>query len=190
MSPTTPGANPRGKKSERPGNGPGGGRFRFGSPIAYVLLLLLGFFLFRSVFSEAGVQKVPYSRFLEAVRSDKFSRVVVSNDWVKGYLAAPAEPTNRANNPAPRDGVSRLPWLANRIPQDQELVRLLDSKNVEYEAQPSSAFSDLLWILAAPHRPGPLVLELHGPADGREHGAGPTGDHDLRQDARADSLRV
>jgi cell division protease FtsH len=175
MSQTTPGANPRGKKTERPGSGPGGGRFRFGSPLAYVLLLLLGFFLFRSVFSEAGVQKVPYSQFLEAVRADKFSRVVVSNDWVKGYLSAPAEPSNAARNPAPRDGLSRLPWLANRIPQDQELLKLLESKNLEYEAQPSSAFSDLLWIWLLPIGLGLLFWSFMLRRMGGNMGQGPPG---------------
>ena len=57
MKPNAAPPNPRGKKAEKP-TGPnlGGGRpFRWGSPLAYVILLVLGFLLFRNVFQDAGV---------------------------------------------------------------------------------------------------------------------------------------
>ena len=62
-----PGLNPRGAKHERP---PGlGSRLpKLGSPIGYVILLILGFMLFRNVFQGAGVRKVSYSDFKEGVR--------------------------------------------------------------------------------------------------------------------------
>jgi ATP-dependent Zn protease len=71
--------NPRGKKLDKPGGlGP-----RFGSPLIYVLLLLVGFLLLRSLFQDAGFQRVPYSRLVERIKSDGCAKVVLSNDWVK-----------------------------------------------------------------------------------------------------------
>src|SRR5438045_9731471 len=76
--------NPRGKKLDKPpGSGP-----RFGSPLVYVLLLLVGFLLLRSLFQDAGFQRVPYSRLLERVQSDGCQKVVLSNEWVKCYPKA------------------------------------------------------------------------------------------------------
>src|SRR5438270_12786390 len=73
--------NPRGKKLDKqPGSGP-----RFGSPLIYVLLLLVGLLLLRSLFQDAGFQRVPYSRLLERVQNDGGQKVVLSNDWVKCY---------------------------------------------------------------------------------------------------------
>ncbi|HCF58317.1 MAG TPA: cell division protein FtsH, partial [Myxococcales bacterium] len=177
MADTSPG-NPRGKKSERPSSTPpsGGGsapKPRLGSPLAYLLLILLGFFLFRSVFSEAGVQKVPYSRFKQAVQEDRFSRVVISNDWVKGYLVA--SETEGAGQPANPN--ARLPWMANRIPGDneQELVALLESKNITYEAQPRSGFSDLFWIWVLPIGVALLLWGFMFRRAGSPTGQGPPG---------------
>jgi cell division protease FtsH len=69
--------NPRGRKLDKqPGSGP-----RFGSPLIYVLLLLVGFLLLRSLFQDAGFQRVPYSRLLERVQSDGCQKVVLSNEW-------------------------------------------------------------------------------------------------------------
>ena len=56
--------NPRGKKIDKPsGTGP-----RFGSPLIYVLLLLVGFLLLRSLFQDAGFQRVE----LDSVRRFQF----------------------------------------------------------------------------------------------------------------------
>ncbi|HEX8538456.1 MAG TPA: ATP-dependent metallopeptidase FtsH/Yme1/Tma family protein, partial [Cystobacter sp.] len=80
-----PGGTPRGKKQDKsPAPSPKG--FRFGSPLGYILLLVLGFMLFRNVFQDAGVQRVTYSRFRESLTEGKFSRVQLSPEWVKGYL--------------------------------------------------------------------------------------------------------
>jgi len=73
--------NPRGKKLDKqPGSGP-----RFGSPLVYVLLLLVGFLLLRS-FSRTRIPAgCRISRLLDASRSDGCQKVVLSNDWVKCY---------------------------------------------------------------------------------------------------------
>src|SRR5215470_9961946 len=75
------GLNPRGRKHEKPG----GSRFRFGSPLIYLGLVVLGLFLFRNVFQEAGYLRVPYSEFKQAVREGRFKRVQVGPDVLRGY---------------------------------------------------------------------------------------------------------
>ncbi|HET9156687.1 MAG TPA: hypothetical protein VFN91_08480, partial [Myxococcaceae bacterium] len=56
------GVNPRGRKHEKPG----GSRFKIGSPLLYLGLVLLGLLLFRNVFQEAGYARVSYSEFKKA----------------------------------------------------------------------------------------------------------------------------
>jgi len=116
--------NPRGKKLDKqPGSGP-----RFGSPLIYVLLLLVGFLLLRSLFQDAGFQRVPYSRLLERVQSDGCQKVVLSNEWVKCY-------------PKGGEGASKgeLPWFAVRVAGDTTLVKTLQDKHIEYDASPRAA---------------------------------------------------
>src|SRR5882762_6227642 len=94
--------NPRGKKLDKqPGSGP-----RFGWPLIYVLLLLVGFLLLRSLFQDAGFQRVHYSRLLEREQNDGCQKVVLSNDWVKCY-------------PKAGEGAKgELPWFAVRVSGD------------------------------------------------------------------------
>jgi cell division protease FtsH len=125
--------NPRGKKLDKqPGSGP-----RFGSPLVYVLLLLVGFLLLRSLFQDAGFQRVPYSRLLERVQSDGCQKVVLSNEWVKCY---------------PKAGESKgeLPWFAVRVAGDTTLVKTLQDKRIEYDAVSESGMSDMIWMLIVP----------------------------------------
>ncbi|MFN2548464.1 MAG: ATP-dependent zinc metalloprotease FtsH [Myxococcales bacterium] len=127
--------NPRGKKIDKqPGSGP-----RFGSPLIYVLLLLVGFLLLRSLFQDAGFQRVPYSRLLERIKSDGCQKVVLSNEWVKCY-------------PKPVEGQPKgeLPWFSVRVSGDTQLVPLLESKHLEYDAVSESGMSDMIWMLIVP----------------------------------------
>ncbi len=149
MKPKIPSSlNPRGKKFEKGSSGQNS-LFRLGSPLAYIVLLLVGFLLFRTVFQDAGVRKVAYSQFKEAVEKGQFERVQLANDWVKGFL-----PENTAAAPAQTKGVrsepATTPWLANRVAGDTDLVKLLDQKHVPYEAVPSSAFGEAFWIWLVP----------------------------------------
>jgi cell division protease FtsH len=43
-----------------------------------------------------------------------------------------------------------LPWFAVRVPGDTQLVPLLESKHIEYEAVTESSTMDLIWMLAVP----------------------------------------
>ncbi len=150
MSQNTPSANPRGKKPEKPQPKTPKG-FKFGSPLGYILLIALGFLLFRNVFEDVGVRRVSYSQFKEAVGKGQFARVQITPDSVKGFLppgtAVAAPEDNFRTEPA------QLPWMAHRIPGEagtQELIDLLESNNVEYEAVPDSGLSELLWIWLVP----------------------------------------
>jgi cell division protease FtsH len=126
--------NPRGKKIEKqPGSGP-----RFGSPLVYVLLLLVGFLLLRSLFQDAGFQRVPYSRLVERVQSDGCQKVVLSNDWVKCYPKGP------------EGSKSDLPWFAVRVSGDTGLVKLLQDKHIEYDAVSENGMSEMIWMLIVP----------------------------------------
>src|ERR1700694_4335011 len=112
--------NPRGKKLAKPGClGP-----RFGSPLVYVLLLLVGFLFLRTLFQDAGFQRVPYSRLVERIKSDGCSKGAISNDWVKWY-PKPHGPPSEARD---------LPWFAVRVSGDTALLPLLQQKGVETEA--------------------------------------------------------
>ena len=48
-------------------------------------LVVVGFLLLRSLFQDAGFQRVPYSRLVERIQSDGCQKVVLSNEWVKCY---------------------------------------------------------------------------------------------------------
>ncbi len=149
-----PGIDPRGKKHEKPTPPKPG--FRFGSPLGYVLLLVLGFMLFRNVFQDAGVRRVSYSQFREAVQQGQFSRVQVATDWVKGFRKedAPAAPEGQPKDTAGlgtlRGEPSALPWLAYRVPDDEQLIPLLEQQGIQYEAVPQSGFGEVLWLLLLP----------------------------------------
>src|SRR5207302_1017297 len=128
--------SPRGKKPDKQGQtGP-----RFGSPLAYVLLVLVAFLLLRTLFQDAGFQRVPYSRLVERIRSDGCAKVILSQDWVKCYAKPGTDTPAR----------SELPWFAVRVPGDTTLVPLLEQKHLEYEAVTESSTMDLIWMLAVP----------------------------------------
>ena len=128
--------NPRGKKIDKQsGTGP-----RFGSPLAYVLLVLVAFLLLRTLFQDAGFQRVPYSRLVDRIQSDGCQKVVLSQDWVKCY------PKGAEGSPSRGE----LPWFAVRVQGDQTLVPLLESKHIEYEAVAESSTTDMIWMLAVP----------------------------------------
>ncbi|MFL5311018.1 MAG: ATP-dependent metallopeptidase FtsH/Yme1/Tma family protein, partial [Myxococcales bacterium] len=128
--------NPRGKKIDKQGGtGP-----RFGSPLAYVLLVLVAFLLLRTLFQDAGFQRVPYSRLLDRIQSDGCAKVVLSQDWVKCYPKGAEGSASRGE----------LPWFAVRVQGDTTLIPLLESKHIEYEAVAESSTTDMIWMLAVP----------------------------------------
>jgi len=124
---------------------------RLGSPLGYVLLLVLGFILFRNVFQDAGVRRVTYSEFKKQLSGGGFSRVQLAPDWVKGFLPenTVAAPPGNAGGVRARE-LANLPWMAYRVQGDGELIRLLDQKGLAYEALPQSGFAEAIWIWLVP----------------------------------------
>lgn len=146
---TQPGENPGGKK--QPG-GSGSQRFRLGSPLGIILLLLLAFFLFRGFFENVGVTRVPYSQFVDAVDKGQFKRVVIGDHWVKGYSGQEgAGAKTEGERPRLGAGGGAQPWMATLVPgTEEQLVGKLQSQGIEYEAVRSSGFGDLLLIWVVP----------------------------------------
>ena len=133
------GLNPRGRKHEKPG----GSRFRLGSPLIYLGLVLLGLLLFRNMFQEAGYLRVPYSEFKQAIRDGRFKRVQIGPDALRGYTTESTGQPMRSNDPV------TAPWISNRV-EDPELTRLLEAKKIEYEAIPGSGLGEAFWIWGLP----------------------------------------
>jgi cell division protease FtsH len=132
------GVNPRGRKHDKPG----GPRFRLGSPLIYLALLIVGLLLFRNVFQEAGYVRVPYSEFKQAIRDGRFKRVQIAADSLRGFTTErPVLP--RSTDPA------AAPWATNRV-EDPELTRLLEQKQVQFEAIPSSGLGEAFWVFGLP----------------------------------------
>ena len=153
------GLNPRGRKHDKKPEKSAPFRFPMGSPLGFVLLVFLGFLFFRNAFQDVGTRRVTYSEFKDAVRKGQFARVQISSDSVKGFLkdntlAAPS------GEQTPKSQPSSLPWLAHRVPGDDELVKLLDQQRVDYEAVPSSAFRDALWVWLLPTALAAVFLGL------------------------------
>ncbi len=121
-----------------------------GSPLGYLLILVLGFLIFRSLFQDTGTRKVGYSEFKDAVRAGEFARVQLAADWVKGFLpqgtvvVAPDAKKGVVTEAMP------LPWMAVRVQGDAELVKLLDEKKVTYEAVAQSGLGDVFWVWLVP----------------------------------------
>ncbi|MHB8417224.1 MAG: ATP-dependent zinc metalloprotease FtsH [Myxococcales bacterium] len=138
-----PGLNPRGKKTERPSPG----KLKLGSPLAWLAAAALAFLLFRSYWGEAGLRRVAYSDFLQAADQGKFRLVQLGPDWVKGFRAPAAPPPRPGFSPGPEQN---LPWLATRVPQDRELVEILNEKKIRYEGVAPSGFSEAFWVWVLP----------------------------------------
>src|SRR5260370_34511168 len=118
-SPDDPvGLNPRGRKRDKK---PESSRFRLpiGSPLGYLLLVFLGFLLFRNAFQDVGTRRVTYSGLKAALRKGQFAKGQISNDWVQGFLKENTVPAPAAEQ-APRSQPSAVPWLAQRVPSDDK----------------------------------------------------------------------
>ena len=150
---------PKGKKIESGGTGPS----RFGSPFIYLLILLVGFLFLRTLFQDAGFQRVPYSRLIERIKSDGCQKVIVSADWVKCYPKG-----------ADAKGAD-LPWFAVRVTGDATLVPLLEGKHLEYEAVAESSTTEMLWMLAVPIGIGLFFVSWLTRRMGGGMGGGPPG---------------
>ncbi len=134
-----------GRKTQSRGKGArAGARSPFTSPAAWLVLIALGIFLFRA-FQDMGVRRVGYSQFKDMLRSGAFEKVVVGPDWVRGYAKPVAE-----GGSGEKGTPQALPYVATRISGDQDLLRLIESSKVEYDAVSSGGMGDLFWVWIAP----------------------------------------
>jgi hypothetical protein len=61
--------------------------------------------MLRSLFQDAGFQRVPYSRLIERIKSDGCQKVILNNEWVKCYGKA-ADGSKSAEG-----GMSEMIWM-------------------------------------------------------------------------------
>lgn len=139
MNPTPPNRRPDRPPVEAP-KAP-----KFGSPIVWILVVVVAFVLMRGLFSDAGAKRVPYSELREAIATRPVERVVLSGQSVKAYFPPPAAAPNE------KSPVTQPPevWVATRVEGDVSLVPLLEERNVTYEAVAESGFTQflLMWIV-------------------------------------------
>jgi cell division protease FtsH len=114
-----------------------------GSPIAWLLLLVVGMLLFRT-FQDSGVRRVETSRFQQMLSEGAFEKVVLGPDWIRGYPKPAAEPTQ----PPPKR--PDMPYLASRLPADEALLRLVEKSGVRYDVVAPGGMSDIFWVWVLP----------------------------------------
>jgi cell division protease FtsH len=138
------GTNLNGRKPERPNPAPTPTTPKFGSPIAWILLAALGFLFFRGLFEDVGARRVAYSELKDALRAEQVERVIVGPSSVKAILA------RQSPNETPQE--THI-LVANRVPNDDDLMKILNDRKITYEATSENGLFNMLlaWVL-------PLVL--------------------------------
>ena len=86
-------------------------RTRF-SIIYYLIVFMLIFSLDSMLFGGSGVKKIPYSEFLERVRSDRVEEVVLTEDTIYGLLKSPKSEASKGKTDVDPPG-ERTPWRLN-----------------------------------------------------------------------------
>ncbi|HZZ84477.1 MAG TPA: ATP-dependent zinc metalloprotease FtsH [Anaeromyxobacteraceae bacterium] len=126
------------------------GRSPFSSPAAWLVLIALAVFLFRA-FQDVGVRRIGYSQFKEMLRQNTFEKVVVGPDWVRGYPRSEAAAQDK-QAPGQKLGAApqSLPYVATRIAGDEDLLKLVESSKVEYDAVAGGGVGDFFWVWLAP----------------------------------------
>lgn len=113
----------------------GGGNRRWRLSIGYILVGLLVLWFIQAMLVPSP-ETIAYSRFLDLVERGRVESVAISEGNVRGLFRA---------------GESKVEFVAVRPPgvDDQELIRVLQDKNVEFTGEQPSAFANFLfsWIL-------------------------------------------
>jgi cell division protease FtsH len=113
----------------------GGGNRRWRISIGYILVGLLLLWFIQSMFVPRP-ETIAYSRFLDLVERGQVETVAISEGEVRGVFGA---------------GGRQVDFVAVRPPgvDDQELITVLQDRNVEFTGEQPSAFSNFLfsWIL-------------------------------------------
>ncbi len=124
-----------------PGQSPSGGRWRL---IIWVVLATL-FALWAYGYwgqGASGGERISYSEFRKQLQSGNVERVVVEGNNVNGKLKSTATRTEQGNTVQYDNFVTYLPSFG-----DEELMTLLESKEVEVVTEPESSFPWSLVIM-------------------------------------------
>jgi cell division protease FtsH len=143
------------------------------------LLVLIGIHVVYWFLIEGDVREISYSEFKKGIQNDKFSRVMMSEDWIKGTLKDTAKAAgkkaggekdgeeDRGGDGKDRDDEGAPEWRATPVPGDETLVSLLDENGIEYGYVPDIGF----WIWLVPL--GLLLLFFMARRGMSAAGAGP-----------------
>ncbi len=134
--PSTPKKPPLGTPSATP---------RIGALLVWIAIAVLGFLLLRGMFEDAGTRKVPYSVLKSAIATLPVQQVTLSEHEVRVQFSKP-EPEGQLAPGAPE---ASAVWVANRVSNDPELVKLLEQRHITYGATSSSGLLGMLaiWVL-------------------------------------------
>ena len=136
-------ADGKGSRRQRGDLGQRGGQPRIAllSPVAWLALIALGLFLFRTL-QDAGQHRLPYSEFKEMVRQGAFERVVIGPDWIRGYpkRAADGDASGRAS-----------PQQATRVPGGgDDIVQVVEKAGIPYDAVAADGLGSQIWVWIVP----------------------------------------
>jgi cell division protease FtsH len=123
------------------GQTPGSGRWRL---IIWVVLATLIALWAYGYWGEgaAGGERISYSEFRKQLQNGNVQEVVVEGNSVSGELASTASRTEQGNTVEYQQFVTYIPSFG-----DEQLMNLLESKNVEVVTEPESSFPWSLVIM-------------------------------------------
>ncbi|MBN1946188.1 MAG: ATP-dependent zinc metalloprotease FtsH [Bradymonadales bacterium] len=112
---------------------------------ALIILFALAFALLFTTFSDRGVQIVAYSELKEYIRIGHVEEVVITANRIE---AIPSE-IARQENEELSDSVRR--WRAVRVPEDEDLVGLIESRGIKLSGREDhSCQGGLFWFWVLP----------------------------------------
>jgi cell division protease FtsH len=123
------------------GQTPGGGRWRLIIWVVLATLIALWAYGYWGQ-GAAGGERISYSEFRKQLQNGNVQQVVVEGDAVSGELASTASRTEQGNAVEYDQFVTYLPSFG-----DEELMKLLESKNVEVQTEPENTFPWSLVIM-------------------------------------------
>ncbi len=149
-----------------PSGGPSKRQVHFSLVYFFIALLVISW-LQNRVF-EQQVQKLPYSEFKQMVRDGRVDKLILEPDRIRGQI---------------KDAKENQGFVTVRVP-DEELVKLLDDKNIQYSGRLESKWLESLlsWLL-------PMVFlfvfwSFLDPPHGRRSAGGAFGGQGAGQDLR------
>ncbi len=118
---------------------------RFGPMLLWIALAVVGFFLVRGMFEDAGSRRVPYSEIKTAIATLPVERVTLSSNEVRVRFVKP-EP---AAPGSPGGAEPSAVWVANRVQGDNDLLKIIEARHLTYQATSEGGLWSMLavWVL-------------------------------------------